>query len=115
MDLNHPSNRGHVSRDHLLQETGIREIRSPVDKRSGLSIVEISGWIWTVRLTEATCQDITHFGKPGVRKLRVLLTRDRDFPLRKSWDGSGSFDGQRPHVVRVPISGNRESQNQDSC
>jgi hypothetical protein len=97
MDLNRPSNGGHVSRDHPFRETGSREIGSPVDKRSGLSIVEILGWIWTVRLTEATCQEITHFGKPGVGKSGVLLTRDRDFPLWKSRDGSGSFDG-RGHV-----------------
>jgi hypothetical protein len=115
MDLDHPSNEGHVSRDHPLRETRSREIRSPVEKRSGISIVEILEWICTIHLMEATCQEITHFGKPGIRKSGVLLIRDQDFPLRKSQDGSGPFDGQRPHVIRAPILGNWESQNQGSC
>jgi hypothetical protein len=89
MDLDHPSNGGHVSRDHPIRETGSQEIGSPVDKRSGFSIVETPGWIWTVRLMEATCQEITHFRKSGVGKSGVMLTRDWGFPLWKSQDGSG--------------------------
>jgi hypothetical protein len=45
MDLDYPSNRGHMSRDHPLREMGSQEIGSPIEKRSGLSIEEILGWI----------------------------------------------------------------------
>jgi hypothetical protein len=40
IDLDRPNNGGHVSRDYPFRETGSREIGSPGDKRSGLSIVE---------------------------------------------------------------------------
>jgi hypothetical protein len=84
MDLDRPSNGGHVSRDHPLRETGSREIGSPVDKRSGLSIEEIPGWIWVVRWTEATCRKSSHFGKSGIAESGFLLTRVRDFSMVKT-------------------------------
>jgi hypothetical protein len=40
IDLDHPSNGGHLSRDFLVQEIGSRELRSSGDERSGHSMVE---------------------------------------------------------------------------
>jgi hypothetical protein len=69
-----------MSRDHPFQETRSWEIGSPVDKRSGLSIVEISGWIWVIQVMEATCHKISHFGKSKIVESGFLLTRAQDFP-----------------------------------
>jgi hypothetical protein len=38
------------------------------------------------------------------------VTRDRDFPWWKPQDRSGPSDLRRPRVIRLPISGNRESE-----
>jgi hypothetical protein len=40
IDLDHPNNGGHVSRDFPLREIGSRELGSSGDKRSGHSMVE---------------------------------------------------------------------------
>jgi hypothetical protein len=43
MDLDRPSNGGHVSRDLPFREIGNRGIGIPVDKSSGFSKVETPG------------------------------------------------------------------------
>jgi hypothetical protein len=58
---------------------------------------------------EATCREITHFGKSGIANSGVLVTRVRDFPWWKPQDRSGPPDLGRPRVIRLPISGNRGS------
>jgi hypothetical protein len=72
-----------VSKDYPCREIGDRGFGSSIDKRSGLSIVETPRYIWTIRLTEAMCQKITHIGKSGIGDSGVPLTRDWDFPLWK--------------------------------
>jgi hypothetical protein len=50
---------------------GNQELESGVlsDERSGLSMVEILGQIWTIRFMEVTCREINRIGE----------TRDREF------------------------------------
>jgi hypothetical protein len=103
-----------VSRDYPFREIGNRELGSSGDERSGLSMVETPGQIWTVRFKEATCQEITHFGKSGIENSGVLVMRDRDFPWWKPRDRSGPSDLRGPRVVRFPISGNQESRTRES-
>jgi hypothetical protein len=84
MDLDRLSNGGHVSRDHPFRETRSREIEIPVDKRSGLSIMDIPGWIWTVHLMEATCQEISHFGKSRNRGIGIPVDKRSGFSMVKT-------------------------------
>jgi hypothetical protein len=72
-----------VSRDYPFQENENREFKSPGDERSGLSMVETPKQSWTVRFKEAMCCEITRFGKMGIANLKVLVTRDQDFPWWK--------------------------------
>jgi hypothetical protein len=72
-----------VSRDYPFRENGNREFGSPSDERSGLSMVETPKQSWTIRFKEATCREITRFGKMEIVNSEVLVTRDRDFPWWK--------------------------------
>jgi hypothetical protein len=64
--VDRPISGGYVSRDYPFQEIGNHEFGSPGDERSGLSMVETPKQSWTVRFKEATCREITHFGKTGI-------------------------------------------------
>jgi hypothetical protein len=56
-----------VSRDYPFQEIGNREFRSPGDEILGLSMMETPKQSWTVRFKEATCQEINHIRKSGIK------------------------------------------------
>ena len=96
IDLDRPSNGGHVSRDFPLREIGSRELGSSGEERSGHCMVETPKQIRVVRLKEATCREISHFGKSGIANSGVLVMRDQDFPLWKPRDRFGPSDLRRP-------------------
>jgi hypothetical protein len=77
-------------------------------------MVETPRQIWTVRFKEATCHEISHFGKSGIVNSGVLVMRDRDFPWWKPRDRSGPSDLRRLRVERLTASGNRGSRIRES-
>ena len=91
-------------RDFPFWEIENRELGSSSDERSGLSMVETLRYIWIVQFKEATCREISHFGKSGIVKSGVLITRDRDFPWWKPRDRSRPSDLRRLCVKRLTTS-----------
>jgi hypothetical protein len=71
IDLSHLIDRDHVSQDLPFREIRNREIKSPGDKGSRLSSVDILEHLWTVLFKEVTCREITHSGNrgSGIREL----------------------------------------------
>ena len=68
-------------RDLPFQEIENCGIGIPVDKGSGLSMVETPEQLWTVRFKEVMCREITRLGKSGIGDSGVPLTKAQALAL----------------------------------